>query len=54
VPVDLARAKERVRLALAQELDLAGVRDARRDGGGGFARCGRDELALPRRGYFQA
>src|SRR5262249_34524692 len=53
VPGDLARTDQGVRLTLAQELDLAGMCDARRHGGGRLARRRREELALPRRGNFQ-
>src|SRR5256885_99312 len=53
VPVDLARPKQGVGLALPQKLDVASVRDSHRDGGRRFARCRADELALPRRGDFQ-
>src|SRR2546423_14362359 len=53
VPVDLARPKQGVGLALPQKLDVAGVRDSHRDGGRRFARCRGNELALPRRGDFE-
>src|SRR5436190_16316509 len=53
MPVDLAGAEKRVRLALAQELRLSRARYSRRDGGRRLACRRRDQLAFARRGHFE-